>query len=505
VKLLSVPNIAQRLNDRFKILTGGSRTAAPRQQTLSALIDWSYSLLTPEEQTLFKRIGIFAGGFSLDAATSVCAGDGLHENDVVDLLWSLTDKSLVVADTGGVQERYRLLESTRAYALEKLGTVSERERLARRHGEYFRDQAQAADERWGTGSTSAWLSDVELDLDNYRATLEWSLTDGHDVVLGGIVAGVLERLWHNGGLTAEGRYWIGRAQASLDESAHPQVAARLWGALALMLTGGKRMHDCAQRALALYQSAGDNRGEAWALLYVGGGLTRMGRLEDASEAFDRALAMLRACGDKRGVAVGLSGQALNQRCRGDIVASRELYAQALGAFKALGNEAGTGALLGDLAELEFADGHVDQARRLVDEAIEVRARGKNATYLANGYYNKAAYCIALGDEEAAQEAAREGLLWARQAQFALGIATALQHFALIGALRRHAHTSARLIGYVNAQFKELGYERESTEQWSFDKLMAALREQLTDAEIETLAAEGVAWSEDQAVEEAPEI
>ncbi len=120
MKVFSIPNLAQRLNERFKILTGGSRTALPRQKTLGALIDWSYDLLTPQEQMLFNRVGIFAGGFSLDAATAVCSGEDLDEIDILDLLSSLTDKSLVVADTAGEQERYHLLESTRAYALEKL-------------------------------------------------------------------------------------------------------------------------------------------------------------------------------------------------------------------------------------------------------------------------------------------------------------------------------------------------------------------------------------------------
>jgi predicted ATPase len=110
VKVLSIPNLAQRLNERFKILTGGSRTALPRQQTLSALIDWSYDLLTPTEQMLFNRLGIFAGAFSLSAAEAVCTGDGVEDIDVLDLLASLTDKSLVVAATSGEQERYHLNE-----------------------------------------------------------------------------------------------------------------------------------------------------------------------------------------------------------------------------------------------------------------------------------------------------------------------------------------------------------------------------------------------------------
>ncbi len=157
VKVLSIPHLAERLNERFKLLTGGSRSALPRQKTLHALLDWSYDLLTAQEQLLFTRLGIFASGFDLDAATSVCGGEGLDELDMLDLLGSLTDKSLVVADTSGEHERYRLLESTAAYALEKLRASGEHEAMARRHAAYFCDQAEAADERYGTGLTAAWL------------------------------------------------------------------------------------------------------------------------------------------------------------------------------------------------------------------------------------------------------------------------------------------------------------------------------------------------------------
>ena len=207
VKVLSIPNLAQRLNERFRILTGGSRDALPRQKTLSALIDWSYDLLTPQEQLLFARLGVFAGGFGLEAATTICGAEDLDEIDILDLLASLTDKSLVVADTSGDTERYRLLESTAAYALEKLSAAGEREALTRRHAEHFRDQALAAEERWGTGSRYAWVAAAELELDNDRAALEWTLTRGNDAVLGGAIAGALIHVWWSTGLSVEGRYW----------------------------------------------------------------------------------------------------------------------------------------------------------------------------------------------------------------------------------------------------------------------------------------------------------
>ena len=501
VKILSIPSLAQRLNERFNILTGGSRTALPRQKTLGALIDWSYDLLTPQEQLLFNRVGIFAGGFSLDAVTAVCSGEDPDEIEILDLLASLIDKSLVVADTSGEHERYSLLESTRAYALEKLTAAGAHEQFARRHAEYFRDHAQAADERQMTGSTAAWLACVELELDNYRAVLERALKDGHDLALGGAVAGALGVLWSSGGLAVEGRYWIGLAQAGLDESAHPQVAARLWRAL-LGFSSGKSKHDEAQRALALYESVSDETGQAWALRSLAFSLLQMGRLEEADDANARALAAMRASGNKPGVVNSLNVQALIQRARGDVATARESFAQTLAAYKALGDESATAVVLSNLAELEFGEGQVEQALRLVGEAIEINLRGKNASSLAGSYNNIAAYRVAAGDLDGAREAAREGLRLARQVQAALFIAGALQHLALILALRGEVDDAAQLIGYVNARLKELGNERETTEKWGYDKLLAALHEHLSDAQIEKLGAEGEAWSEDQAVEEA---
>ena len=503
VRVLPIPTLAQRLNERFTLLTGGSRTALPRQKTLSALIDWSYDLLTPQEQLLFSRVGIFAGGFGLDAATAVCSGGDLDDTDILDLVASLTDKSLVVADTSGEQERYSLLESTRAYALEKLAAEGAHEQLARRHAEYFRDQSQVVDERYFTGFSEAWLTSVELELDNYRAVLEWALKDGHDLVLGGAVAGALTGLWFDGGLAVEGRYWIGLAQADLDESAHPQVAARMWRALSV-LSSGKREHECAQRALALYESLGDETGQAWALHSLAWSLFQMGGLREAGDANARALAAMRSLRSNQGVAGCLNQQGMIQWAHGDVAAARESYAQALPAYKALRSD-GTAVVLGNLAELEFGEGQVEQALRLAGEALEIRLPGKNSSLLAFSYVNIAAYRVAAGDLDGARAAAREGLRLARQVQRAVQIAIALQHLALLLALLGEVNDAAHLVGYVNVQFEELGYEREATEKWGYEKLMAALHEQLSDAQIEKLAAEGAAWTEDQAVEEALKV
>jgi hypothetical protein len=155
-----------------------------------------------------------------------------------------------------------------------------------------------------------------------------------------------------------------------------------------------------------------------------------------------------------------------------------------------------------MAELEFADGHPEAALRAASEVLEIQLRGRDAENTAVAYNNVAAYCIALDDVTGARNSACEGLRIARQARTESDIAIALQHLAVLAAIGGDARRAAQLLGYVDAQFGAQGLQRESTEQWSYDKLMAALRETLSETEIATLGAEGAAWSEDQAAEDA---
>jgi predicted ATPase/class 3 adenylate cyclase len=500
VKVLTISNLARRLDDRFKLLTGGSRTALPRQKTLTALIDWSYDLLDTQEQTLLARVAIFAGGFGLEAATSICADQIIDEADILDLLSSLTDKSLIVADTSGENERYRLLESTRAYALAKLQESGDRAYVAARHAGYFKKLAEMADQTYTTVPSPLSLTRLEVERYNFRAALEWAITDENDVPLGAVIAGSLERLWTNGGLMAEGRYWIVRAQAHLDESTHTEQAARLWLALAGIFHARPK-RDCAGRALALFEKLGDRRRAAWSRFYSAFALHQMGQTDESERECELALAASRDCGNARGIASCLNLRGLFYRSPGhDAVEAHSFFAQALEIFKSLGDENGAAVVLGNIAELEFFEGNIEGAKTMAKQAREITSRLHNMFYLAINNTNLAAYGIADGDYDAALPAAREGLKCALQEQHVLGVAIVLQHFAHLAAMRGDAHSAARLLGYVNASLLALGYEREYTEKWGLEKLMVALREQLTDAEIETLAIEGSTWADDRAVE-----
>jgi predicted ATPase/class 3 adenylate cyclase len=499
VKVLSIPSLAQRLNERFKLLAGGSRDVLPRQKTLTALIGWSYDLLTAQEQRLFNHLGVFFGGFGLEAATAVC-DDGLDEFEVLDLLSSLADKSMLVTVHAGDQARYRLLESTAAYALEKLAATGDRERLVRRHAQYFRERAKAG-QRAGTGSTVAWLAAVELDLGNYRAALEWALTQNNDAALGGAIAGALEQFWFGAGLSVEGRYWTECALERIDETEEPAVAAALHLAFTAGVAG-QRPCDAARKALHLFESVGDGRGAARARQRWAQALLRMGRLEEARETATQALAASRASGNEGAAASCLILLAIVEWHQGNLQPARELLAQALVSTKALGDELETASVLGVVAELEFAAGDPERALQLANEALGLAFLDRPSSNVAVWHMNSAAYRIALGDIPNARHSAREALRFARHVQHEDLIALVLQRFASIAALTGDRRRGARLLGYVNARWDALGMKREPTERWEYDKLLVELRAALSEGEIEELQAEGAQFSEDRAVTEA---
>ena len=180
INVLSLSQLDQRLDERFKLLKGGGRTALPRQQTLRATIGWSYDLLTPAEQSMLRQLAIFRGGWSLKAAEAICTDERFAEWEVLDLLSALVDKSLVVAEIEGEEQRYRLLESTRQFGVERLDEAGERENVAARHCRYFAQLAQRASDAYWQTDSDLWTAQARLDLENYRAAIGWGLDGERD-------------------------------------------------------------------------------------------------------------------------------------------------------------------------------------------------------------------------------------------------------------------------------------------------------------------------------------
>jgi predicted ATPase/class 3 adenylate cyclase/DNA-binding CsgD family transcriptional regulator len=260
VRALSLAEILDSLHDRFRLLTGGARTAVRRQQTLRASVDWSHALLTEPERVLFRRLAAFMGGFDLDGAQSVCGGGDVERYQVLDQLALLVDKSLVVADESGSRTRYRLLETMRQYALEKLGESGEADAVRSRHRDHYTTMAALLDVPAGSHHEQR-LEQANIEIDNLRAAFAWS-RETSDVELALALASSLQPLWQARGRLREGLTWFDVALADLDAQ-HPGVAPAVRArALADRATlglwaGATDSPDQAQQALAIAREVDD--------------------------------------------------------------------------------------------------------------------------------------------------------------------------------------------------------------------------------------------------------
>ena len=512
VKVLSPQQLAQKLDERFRVLTGGDRSALPRQQTMRALIDWSYDLLTDEERALFRKLSIFAGAFTLETASAVCSDSAMDEMAVLDLLSSLVDKSLVHAEPAGSGTRYRLLESTRQYAREKLRERGEEQATARAHAAAFLVLAEQLDRGYETTADRAWFAQVEPELENWRAALAWTLNERGDLLLGQRLAYAMRRVW-TFLAAAEGRRWVRASLTAVDGGTPAEVVANLYLAEAGhdIVTQYKASYAAAEQALARYRDLGDKLRVAWAQRFAGRALLALGRISDGEALLTEALAAARALGPPRLTGQALESLAWARQVSGDLAGARARYAEALATFQAAGAEAQVATVAMNLAEAEFCAGDALTALRLAGDAL-VAARAFNDTRLvATDLCNMAAYLVALDRCDEARAHAREAVTPTRDLQLEVNLAFTLQHLAAVAALRpahdaEHGRADrmrgARLLGYVDARLIALEALREYTEQQEYDRMLAALRDALGENDLATLTIEGRAWSEDQAVAEA---
>ncbi len=269
MKVLTTEQIAKRLDDRFRFLTRGNRTALPRQQTLRALIDWSWELLEPDEQQLFQRLSVFAGGMTLEAVEAVCADEALAVHDILDLLSELVNKSLVVARREPGQEtRYRLLETVRHYAQEKLVQAGQTATFRQRHLAYFMGLGQQAELALVGPDQAAWIKRLEGEVDNIRAALSWSQST--DPEAGLTLVNNLHRFWLHGYIN-DGLFWLNHLLSDPDSIALTIKAKALWvqGQLAYQTADSELALALIEESLALYQHLEDGTGIARCLLQLG--------------------------------------------------------------------------------------------------------------------------------------------------------------------------------------------------------------------------------------------
>lgn len=501
--LLSVEELTERLNERFRLLSGGKRTALPRQQTMRAAIEWSYDLLSISERRLFERLSVFVGGCALGGVETVAPNGEVRAIEVFDLLSSLAEKSLVVVDRNGSDSRYRLLESTRAFALEKLVEHESPAELARRHAFWMADLADRATSTGVVTHGEVWLREFEDELENARTAIEWAINDG-DISLGARVACGFTVIWRINHGYAEPRRWLELLLSRVDSATDPGTAARLLQALSTV-TFGMHSVEAAERALELDPCDDDSSRKVLTLHQMSAGFLQAGRMAEAEAANKRVVAICRESGLARThpYAAALDLRADIAARLGLLDEARECCAQALSLMTALGEEqeANTIRMRISMGELEYRAGHVERALEYAAAAVAAARRIGWRHREANALINLAAYRLTLGDVAGGLENAREALALAHWASPVI-IATAIQHLATAAALRGDAARGARLCGYVDAWYRSEECERDGTERRTAEILTSALREKLTDDELSALGAEGAQFTDEEAADEA---
>jgi predicted ATPase/DNA-binding SARP family transcriptional activator len=423
VRVLSPERILERLEHRLDLLTGGARDAPERQRTLEGTISWSYELLNPAEQQLFRRLGVFAGGCTLEEAEEVCAAD-------LDTLSSLVEQSLLRP----VRDRFAMLETIREYAAERLDESGEADELHRRHAESFAELAERAEPALKTEEQTVWLERLEAEIGNLRAAISWSL-EAVDPEPGLRLCPALTQFWFTRGYYVEAGHWFDAATARLD-GASPRLAGRVLraaGRTALFLGDDDKARALLERALTVARESGDRETAAKALLSLGDLARARGDLNGAIESQEEALALSREFDDSYQSAIALHHLAESLRDSGDYPRARELFEESIRKTRESGDLLAATDTIHSLGDLALETGDLDRAAELYRESL-----GLAQEYEAD---LSAAYCLA-------------------------GLAAAA---AGAGALER----AARLWGAVEALESDLGVRLLPRERVRYERVVQA--------------------------------
>jgi predicted ATPase len=463
VRTLSVDRIAQRLSDRFQLLTGGDRTALPRQQTLRALIDWSYDLLSEPERALFRRLAVFAGGFTLEAAEAVGAVAEMARAEVLPLLTSLVEKSLIAPEAEG--ERFRLLETVRQFAQQRLAESGEEDQARSRHLAFYLSFTETARPELVGPDQGAWLARLDVEGDNILSAHAWC-----DHAEGGAEPGLQL-------LLSIQQYWINRG---------------------LLLLG----HRVTVEALARPGVQERNVARCRGLFDVGWLDCFMGHYEQAQGFLEESLAIAREIGDKKRLAAVLQPLGMASLGRGNPAAARAYLEEALALAGEHGNKRELAAACNALAQLHRMQGALDTAEPLYEQVVALARELGDRESIAIGLLNLAMVAIGRESGDRARAILRDVLAIGEEigskpvGQSVLEVATGL------GALRGEWERAARFFGAAEAQTARTGLQRDPADEAFVAPWIAKARATLGAAAFVAAEAAGRVLSYENAMAEA---
>ncbi len=485
------------------IEVAASRTASGTQELIehpvvaaqasNAALEWSYSRLSDEERRVFRALAVLAGGFTIDAAVQVCSRREAEYETTRAHLFALTDRALIAP----ADDRYRLLEPVREFALARLRETDELDGVARRHAQAFDRLAERAYDRLYDVQREAWIRELVPELANIRAALVWSLDKRNDSHLGARIVGNLGAMWREIGLPVEG------LRRALQAAVQVEDDARLWLSIAFIRSTlwmlPREQLEAAERAMALYEITKDPRGRAEALVRIGRAYAFMRRRGEAEEALGAAIGIAEEIGKPRMVTLFKYEAAIAATQCDDFEGAKRLYAEVHPRLNDDGERRFAAVALMNFAEVEFATGNPERA---IEHLHEVDAIATESVDRGTLKSNMTAYLTALDRREEAIATGREGLRLMRLSEDRVRIVFLLQHLAAALALAGEVRRGARLLGFTAAQYATYDVELEFTERYTRDRLQQAIQATLEPTEIEELAREGSLFTTERAAEEA---
>jgi non-specific serine/threonine protein kinase len=505
IRALSVEQIVARLDDVYRLLTGGSRLALPRQQTLRAAMDWSYDLLSPQEQACFRRLAVFAGSFSLEAAEAICAAEPEKPYDVLDVLSSLIDKSLVLVERCSSEARYRLLETIRQYGQDKLQERAEAVQARRTHRDWYARLAEQAESRMLEAQQEQVFDRLEAEHENLRGALGWSL-EQQEAETAAQMGSAIWRFWLLRGHMSEGRNVLERALAGFSEQ--NTVRAKALNVAAIMASlqdDYATARRLAQESLALSRQLAERKQTGYAL-YILGRLARIdGNYIGAATFFEESLLLFRELGKQEDIALVLSDMGLTVLNLGEDERATALCEESLALSRTLGDPRAIASWLANLGTIVLARGDCQRAKELCDESLGIRR--------ALGYKGGCAHTLAIlgrialaqRNYEEAIACFNESLTLRQEIGEKEGIATVLEGLAAVTEALGEPVRAAGLYGFAESLRTQIGAPLSPIDVPSYQQAIATLRAKLDEPTFLNARAAGRAMTLEEALAEAAQV
>jgi predicted ATPase/DNA-binding SARP family transcriptional activator len=484
--------IAQEIERNLDFLGTSLRDVPARHRSLRAALDWSYNLLREPERVLLRRLSVFGGGLSLDAALRICDLGDLHQDtskdsrtEMLRMLNLLIDKSLLRTDaTREPDPRFMLLEPIREFAQQRLAESGEEEIIRERHAEYFLELVESAEARFRTAERDAWLARLEVEYDNLRAALQWSLAETARLQIAERLTATLVWYWYFRSQLDEGRAWVERVLAGTEVSLPTRARVRLLygaGMGAWLQSNYALARTYLAESLRFARALDDKASTAYALTFLGLVAMNQGDPAEARLRHEESGALFSEIGDRWGFALSLTNLELVASLQGDAAAGRAAIEQAVRIFGELRDRWGESLALNNLGLFAYRQGDLTAARARLEQALAIRREVGDKWLIAQSLNYLGNVALAQRDDLEAYASLKESMLLNRELGNKHGISELLSGFAARAAARGEPQRAARLFGAAEALREAIGSPVPLPDRAEYDRVVAAARSQLDAA------------------------